>query len=389
MKFKLAQLSRRLALIILWVCMLFLVWFVVSSCSAVPSILMWLAILLFFHISPRLFVDGFVLTAMCSTIAILIALAFALPHAFRKGRKLTKIRDSFSRLWSGRGANAVGQPEGPLQGDRDWARIKGRLSYNLATISLIALALISGAYMIYTVVRIDNHFSRMPAFNLSQQQTKTDTTASDSNTTSEEEPVKQTLNDFLEMCKGGHQQEAVAKYVDTSRGYHWTYPNALNNIIDYTVEPIRPGDENADFTLVTVALTVSNQGDSSWLLFRCSSDGKYILGNDAGIPPEEQAKQTVNAFLEMCKQGQGQAAVEKYVHPSLGLHWTYPEELDQLGTYHVIVGSPFYTNDTLRLIIMPAFITKKDGSEASLGFECSGDGLQIIGNDTNLPPNIL
>ena len=226
MESKLTQLSRRWALIILWVCMLFLVWLVVSSCSAVPSIFMWLVILLLFHISPRLFVDGFLLTATCSTIAILIALAFALPHAFNKGRKLPKIRDFFSRLWSAQGANAVVQTEGTSQDGQDWAQIKGRLRYNMATISFLALALIGGAYMIYTVVRIDNLFSRTPIFNLGQQQTKTDT-ASGSNTTSEEEPVKQTLNDFLEMCQEGHQQEAIAKYVNTSSGYNWTIPKRL------------------------------------------------------------------------------------------------------------------------------------------------------------------
>lgn len=104
---------------------------------------------------------------------------------------------------------------------------------------------------------------------------------------SPEEQARQTVTDFLEMCKQGQVQEAFDRYVDeVSRnsqfpgsGFKQTMSKFFDNVTDYSVGK---GTVNRgigpSILWVTVDYTVSSNGDTYKhdMQFECNQDGTQI-----------------------------------------------------------------------------------------------------------------
>jgi hypothetical protein len=97
----------------------------------------------------------------------------------------------------------------------------------------------------------------------------------------------------------------------------------------------------------------------------------------AQLSPEDQARQTVTDFLEMCKQGQVQDAINKYVDANADLSPHDAELLQTIGDYGIgnITSDPPYIKVTLD--VSPDWEGNMTGAKPAL--LCSQDGTQIFG----------
>ncbi len=209
----------------------------------------------------------------------------------------------------------------------------------------------------------------------------------------EESQAKQTVTDFLDMCKQGQVQEAVDKYVDVSEDaqfpndphFPWkdAMPRFFNNVVDYKVANaalVNSFDSPAIW--VDLDLTLENEGLASqdYVSFTCSQDGSHIEGGEPIA--EANATQNVTAFLDACKSGDYEVAAQKYLPPEdvPQPNKTVPFQLtfDDMSAYF-ISGSGFnYVGGSyINRPLIDVYIRSKLGATTSVEFVGNEDGSRI------------
>ncbi len=96
------------------------------------------------------------------------------------------------------------------------------------------------------------------------------------------------------------------------------------------------------------------------------------------LPPEEQAKETLNEFIEMCQQGQSDEAIMRYVQKDAQKEWLYDPGSDRKMDYKILYSVPSSEPvphiDTVIYVIPPPCLNPGECT-----FECDPTGLYLIG----------
>jgi hypothetical protein len=205
----------------------------------------------------------------------------------------------------------------------------------------------------------------------------------------EESQAKQTVTDFLDMCKQGQVQEAVDKYVEVPQDsqypqFPWKegVPKFFSNLVDYKVTNaalVNSFDSPAIW--VNLDLTVESEGlvSQEYLFFTCSQDGSHI---EAGEPIAVGiAAQTVTAFLNACKNGDYQAAAQKYLPPEdvPQANKTVPFQatFDDMSAYSIFGWGFEHGGGYGNKPNISVYIRSNSGTTTSVEFVCSEDGSSI------------
>jgi hypothetical protein len=113
------------------------------------------------------------------------------------------------------------------------------------------------------------------------------------------------------------------------------------------------------------------------------------------LSPENQARQTVTQFLEMCKQGQVQEAIETYTDhamlegqsPDFNIVEATSKLFEQVTGYNVVDAARDDSSDPPAIWVHVEITSSLDGKPTtiSLSFMCSLDGTQIIHSTSTGP----
>jgi hypothetical protein len=209
-----------------------------------------------------------------------------------------------------------------------------------------------------------------------------------------ESQAKQTVTDFLDMCKGGQIQEAINEYVDPASDFRTTFAK----VVFKDIRGFSFGDITSDTSFspgvillnlnveVPDSAGIGGVGESP-IQFSCTEDGSHILNVNYSpevlkkdTQEEDQAKQVAASFLDLCKQGQVQEAIDKYVELRPGLALGDTDILNDIVDYTIGDAS---TDASLAKISVDVSLKRRDNAaETPVELWLNQDGktvFQVVG----------
>jgi len=74
--------------------------------------------------------------------------------------------------------------------------------------------------------------------------------------------ARETITKFLEMCKQGHAQAAIDKYVQPYQAGSWSYIPVFDDISDYGIQSISLNE--LSWSIATISITTGTGYKTSW-----------------------------------------------------------------------------------------------------------------------------